>query len=69
PCQTFKAPASIEAKLYRVQPRAPCKIHRYPATNNPRASKRLSPKADMPSLTPKEDTLLRCQAPAETPDC
>ena len=32
------------------------------------ASKRLAQKADTPSLMPKEDTLPRCQAPAEAHD-
>ncbi|CAL2274392.1 unnamed protein product [Prunus armeniaca] len=43
-----------------------CLHHNQPSISS---LKTTSTKADTHSLLPKEDTLPRCQAPAETPDC
>ncbi|CAL2271650.1 unnamed protein product [Prunus armeniaca] len=65
----------ITQKLTSSQPRSHfltanlgdyCLHHNQPSISS---LKTTSTKADTPSLLPKEDTLPRCQAPAETPDC
>ncbi|CAL2259786.1 unnamed protein product [Prunus armeniaca] len=65
----------ITQKLTSSQPRSHfltanlgdyCLHHNQPSISS---LKTTSTKADTPSFLPKEDTLPRCQAPAETPDC